>query len=167
MSKWYVAQTHPHAEEKAFAHLNRQGFRAYLPRYRKSRRHARRVETVKAPLFPGYLFVKLDIAEERWRPIKSTVGVARFICDGDRPVPVPAGVVEDIQAREGEEGLLDVTDPSPWMPGETVQVVDGPFTGQVGWFQKLADRDRIMVLLDMLGRKVSMPVKRAALTSYQ
>lgn len=167
MTRWYVVQTHPNAEAKALAHLNRQGFRAYLPRYRKSRRHARKVEIVKAPLFPGYMFVELDVTTEQWRPIRSTVGVTRLICNGDTPVPVPAGIVEDIVARETEDGLLDVTDPSPWKPGDTVQVIDGPMTGQVGWFQKLADKDRIMVLLELLGRQVAMPVKRAAVVSYQ
>lgn len=167
MTRWYVVQTHPNAEAKALAHLKRQGFRAYLPRYRKSRRHARKVEIVKAPLFPGYMFVELDVTTEQWRPIRSTVGVTRLICNGDTPVPVPAGIVEDIVARETEDGLLDVTDPSPWKPGDTVQVIDGPMTGQVGWFQKLADKDRIMVLLELLGRQVAMPVKRAAVVSYQ
>ena len=167
MSRWYVAQTHPHAEEKAFAHLQRQGFRAYLPRYRKSRRHARKVDIVRAPLFPGYLFVRLDVTAERWRPIRSTVGVMRLICDGDTPVAVPEGIVEDIIAKESEEGLLEITDPAPWKPGDTVEVIHGPLTGQVGWFQRLADKDRIMVLLELLGRKVAMPVKRAAVVSYQ
>jgi len=167
MTKWYVAQTHPHAEQRAFAHLKRQGFRPYLPRYRKSRRHARKVESVLAPLFPGYLFIRLDVSAEQWRPIRSTVGIARLICEGDTPVAVPSGIVEDIMAREDAEGLLDVTDPSPWKPGDTVEVIDGPLTGQIGWFQKLADKDRIMVLLELLGRKVAMPVKRAAVVSYQ
>ena len=61
MAEWYVAQTHPNAEEKAFSHLERQGFRAYLPRYRKSRRHARKVELIRAPLFPGYPVLRSSI----------------------------------------------------------------------------------------------------------
>jgi transcriptional antiterminator RfaH len=40
-ARWYVAQTQPNAEAKAVAHLNRQGFGTYLPRYLKRRRHAR------------------------------------------------------------------------------------------------------------------------------
>lgn len=167
MSQWYVAQTHPHAEEKAFGHLKRQGFRAYLPRYQKSRRHARKVELVRAPLFPGYLFINLDVSSERWRPIKSTVGIARLICVGDKPLAVPEGIVEDIMSKESDDGLLEVMDPSPWAPGDTVQVTDGPLKGQVGWFQKLTDKDRVMVLLELLGRTVAMPVKRAAVSSFQ
>jgi transcriptional antiterminator RfaH len=60
---WYVVQTHPHAENKAAAHLQRQGFATYLPRYLKRRRHARRTEAIAAPLFPRYLFVALVKAQ--------------------------------------------------------------------------------------------------------
>ena len=56
--QWYVAQTQANAENKAVAHLARQGFATYLPRYLKRRSHARRVDVVAAPLFPRYLFVR-------------------------------------------------------------------------------------------------------------
>jgi transcriptional antiterminator RfaH len=71
---WYVVHTHPHAEAKAAAHLERQGYSTYLPRYLKCRRHARRIEIVPAPLFPRYLFVTIDRLRQRWRSIQSTVG---------------------------------------------------------------------------------------------
>ena len=85
--RWFVAHTHPHAEGKATTHLNRQGFGIYFPRYLKRRRHARRIETVAAPLFPRYLFVAIDLNIQRWRSIYSTVGVSRLVCNGDDPTP--------------------------------------------------------------------------------
>ena len=48
--------THPHAEAKALEHLLRQGYSAYLPRYRTQVSRARRRQTVTRPLFPRYLF---------------------------------------------------------------------------------------------------------------
>ena len=63
--RWYVVQTHPHAEQKASLNLARQGYGVYLPRYLKRRRHARRVETVAAPLFPRYMFVAVDRAVQQ------------------------------------------------------------------------------------------------------
>lgn len=155
MERWYVAQTHPHAEGQARAHLTRQGYRAYLPVYRKLRRHARRTDTVSAPLFPGYLFVWMDVAATRWRAIRSTLGVRRLICHGDDPIPVPAGVVEDIRAKEGPDGLVPLAEPAPFTPGEAVTVTGGPLRDQSGWFQRMADRERVVVLLTMLGRPMS------------
>src|SRR5687767_7204804 len=102
--RWYVAQTHAHAEKKAAVHLQRQGFEIYLPRYRKRRRHARRVETVTAPLFPRYLFVAVDIGAQRWRSIQSTFGVLRLVCNGDEPAAVADLVVNALRGREDQDG---------------------------------------------------------------
>ena len=54
--RWFVVQSQPNAEMKAVSHLARQGFAAYLPRYKKRRRHARRVEMVAASHFFGVFF---------------------------------------------------------------------------------------------------------------
>ena len=110
--RWFVAHTHPHAEAKATAHLNRQGFDIYFPRYLKRRRHARRIETVAAPLFPRYLFVAIDLNVQRWRSIYSTVGVSRLVCNGDDPTPVPDGIVEALKQREDAERLYQAGFPA-------------------------------------------------------
>src|ERR1700755_204170 len=98
-TNWYVVQTQANGEFRAAENLRRQGFEVYLPRYLKRRRHARRVETVAAPLFPSYLFVAIDMATQRWLSIQSTVGVARLVCDGDRPAAVPPHVIETLKSN--------------------------------------------------------------------
>jgi transcriptional antiterminator RfaH len=158
---WYVVHTHAHAETRALRHLSRQGYVAYLPRFAKWRRHARRYERVLRPLFPRYLFVALDVLDQRWRPVLSTVGVRDLLRLGERPVPVPDGLVEAIQTRE-RQGVLD-GDPAVagLAEGDEVRVVSGPFADLVGRFCGMADEQRVMVLLDLLGRPV-----RTCLTSH-
>lgn len=162
MERWYVAETHPQSEARALEHLARQGYAAYLPRYLKRRRHARRTDTVRAPLFPGYLFVFMDVARTRWRAIRSTIGVRHFICVGEKPLAVPPGVVEDIRAREDEGGLVPVAPPVPFQPGEEVRVTAGALREQVGWFQRVTDRERVVILLSLLGRQVPIVVPLGA-----
>ena len=99
MTGWIVVHTHVHAETKAEHHLLRQGYEVYLPRYNKTRRHARRLETVIRPLFPGYLFVGFDSDETCWRPIQSTIGVRHLIRAGDRPVLAPDWIVDGLRGR--------------------------------------------------------------------
>src|SRR6516165_5154399 len=115
--RWFVAHTHPHAEAKATAHLNRQGFEIYFPRYLKRRRHARRVETVAAPLFPRYMFVALDLATRQWWSIRSTFGVADLVYNGEQPAPVPSSIIEDLKAREDEHGLVELPRKSQFVSG--------------------------------------------------
>ena len=153
-SRWYVVQTQPHAERKAIGHLVRQGFAAYLPRYLKRRRHARKIETVAAPLFPRYLFVAVDMETQRWRSIHSTFGVSRLVCNGDEPAPVPEAVVAELQSRVDAQGFVRLERRPQFVPGEHVRIVDGVFADSLGLFEGMADRERVAILLDLLGRKV-------------
>ena len=152
--RWYVVQTHVHAENKAAAHLMRQGYSIYLPRYLKRRRHARRVEMVTAPLFPRYLFVAIDRTTQRWRSILSTVGVTQLVRHGDEPAAVPTGIVDALRGREDERGLIKLDQRPSFAPGAKVRVVEGVFSDCLGLFEGMADRDRVAILLDLLGRKV-------------
>src|SRR6266540_2027178 len=95
--RWFLAHTQPKGEQKAQLHLGAQGFRTYLPQIRKTIRHARKLRTIQAPLFPRYLFVILDLERDRWLSVRSTVGVSRLLTLQDgRPVPVPIGIVESL-----------------------------------------------------------------------
>jgi transcriptional antiterminator RfaH len=150
---WYVVETHPHAETKAEAHLRRQGFQTYLPRYRKKRSHARRREVILAPLFPRYLFVAMDTARQRWRAVQSTLGVARLVSFGDTPAPMRESVIEQIRGREGDDGLICFPPRSPFSHGDAVRVTNGPLESYLGFFEGITDSERVAVLLDILGRK--------------
>jgi transcriptional antiterminator RfaH len=164
-SRWYVVQTQTHAESKAVEHLARQGFGAYLPRYLKRRRHARKVELIAAPLFPRYLFVAVDLETQRWRAIHSTSGVSRLVCSGDEPAPVPPDVVTALRQREDTAGFVKLEQRPQFAPGERVRVVDGIFADTLGLFEGMADRDRVAILLDLLGRKVRILLDEGAITA--
>jgi transcriptional antiterminator RfaH len=151
---WYAVHTHPREEAKALGHLERQGYKAYLPRYAKKIRHARKTERVARPLFPRYLFVNLNIATEGWRSIRSTVGVAEIVCFGDQPTPLPLGVVEGIERQQDAEGFVQFADQSAFKRGDPVLVLSGPFSQQLGLCEGVTDNQRIAILLDLLGRKV-------------
>ncbi len=152
--RWFVAHTRANAEAKAVANLHRQGFDVYFPRYLKRRRHARKVETVAAPLFPRYLFVAVDLPAQRWRSIYSTVGIARLVCNGDEPAAVPDAVVAALRSREDAGGFIRLDSRPGFRPGEKVRVLDGAFSSCLGLFEGMAERERIAILLDLLGRKV-------------
>jgi transcriptional antiterminator RfaH len=154
VTEWCVVYTQPHAEARAAEQLRRQGYEAYLPRYRTWIRHARRRQMVLRPLFPRYLFAGLDRSVMRWRPIASTAGVADIVRVGDEPAPVPAGIIAAIREREAG-GDFDRTDPRCELRlGERVRVTQGAFTEMVGRLVELRDQDRIVVLLEWLGRTV-------------
>ncbi|MBR0896497.1 transcriptional activator RfaH [Bradyrhizobium tropiciagri] len=156
---WYVVQTHVNAEAKAACNLLRQGFEPYLPRYLKRRSHARKVDQVAAPLFPRYLFVRIDMQAQRWSSIQSTSGVARLVCNGSDPAPVARHVIASLKAREGAGGYVKLDERPRFSLGEKVRVSAGIFADSLGLFDGLADRDRVAILLDLLGRKVRVSIE--------
>jgi transcriptional antiterminator RfaH len=150
--RWYVARTLPQRELQAAQQLTNQDFRVFVPRYWKNRRHARKVETVSAPLFPRYIFTILDLTRERWRSINGTLGVERLLMSAGEPQPVPQGVVES---------LIDAADPGGTMQfhfhlkeGQTIRVTAGPFAELIGQLERLDDNGRVRVLLEMMGGTV-------------
>jgi len=159
---WYAVYTRPRAEDTALDNLLRQGYCGYLPRYRTAVSHARRRHMVSRPLFPRYLFAGVDRKSMPWRPILSTIGVSGVVRAGDAPVPVPDGLLAALRAQEAE-GLFDrIGARRPLNVGELVRVTVGAFREMVGQLIELRDQDRIVVLLELLGRQVRAQLESAA-----
>lgn len=161
---WYVVHAHPREEFKALSHLRRQNYQVYLPRYAKMIRHARKSERVIRPFFPRYLFVRLDLAINGWRAIRSTVGVNDIVCFGEQPAPLPAGVIDALEGQESE-GLIEVTNKNAIKPGDNVVVLEGPFARQIGLCVSVSDQERVAILLDLLGRKVRVLMNTDVVTA--
>lgn len=148
--RWYVAETAPRKEQLAVAHLERQAFRSFCPRFRKTRRHARRLDEILAPVFPGYVFVRFDRDRDPWLSINGTFGIKQLV--GPRPSqpqPVPECVMGVLLAR-CVNGVVSSVAPE-LQPGQTVRLLAGPFADQIATVERLDERDRVFVLLKFLG----------------
>lgn len=160
--RWYVVRTQPHREAQAARQLENQAFRVFLPRFLKSRRHARKFETVLAPLFPRYLFIVLDLSRDRWRSVNGTFGVDRLLMRAGEPEAVPRGLVE--QLSEGAEASGGVTRRGSALKiGDSIRVTAGPFAELLGTLERLDDHQRVRVLLDILGGKIPVLLSGAVI----
>ena len=142
------------AEARAEDQLNRQAFRTFQPKRHKTVRHARRLSTVEASFFPRYLFIVLDSSRHRWRSVNGTFGVSRLLMRGDKPHPVPHGIVEALIAAADVRGILQLA--SKLQVGGPVRLMAGPFAEQLAILEELDDSGRVRVLLDILGRRVTI-----------
>ena len=141
--RWYVVQTQANAENKAVAHLGRLGFATYLPRYLKRRRHARRVDTVAAPLFPRYLFAEIDMGVQRWRSIGSTVGVSRLVKSGRLAGARSRRRDQRAQAPRKHVRFVQLDQHSKFKAGDHVRVVEGAFCDCLGIYDGMSDHERV------------------------
>ncbi len=165
MKQWYAVQTRARGEQLTRLNLERQGFEAYLPRYLKRRSHARRTVWVKAPLFPRYLFVRMDAQATAWRVINSTIGAQNIVCFDGRPAAMPEGIIEAIVAREDDIGMVHAGPNIPFKSGAEVRVMGGAMAEQVGLFDCAVDEERVYILFNLLGRQVRVKVSCAQLTA--
>lgn len=105
------------------------------------------------PLYPTYLLVNL--VQPQWHQISKTPHVIRIIMSGDRPAPLPDSVVADLRKRE-RDGIVRLPRAPRLRPGQEVRIIGGSFEGRLGLYQGQSGRDRERVLLEFLGRQVSV-----------
>ncbi len=152
---WYLVHTKPRQEDVALANLQRQGYECYLPQMRIERIRRRKAEIATEPMFPRYLFVRLDSSDQgkSWSPIRSTLGVSQLVHFGARAAKVDDALVDLLRQRE-QAMPLDAM----FHTGDSVIITDGPFAGIEAIYQT-ADADRrAFILLEILAKPVSMHI---------
>lgn len=151
MEHWYAVQTKARLEKVVVENLRRQLYQAFLPLMSTQKRRAGRWRSAVEPLFPGYVFVCLDLSRDNAAPIRSTRGAIGLVCFGGAPRPVPAALMDaliDVQAS----GADPVEFSKVFDKGDKVCLVDGPFTGLNAIVDASSGFERVAVLIEMLGR---------------
>lgn len=157
---WAAAMLQPRREQLALFSLGQAGFEIYAPRI-KERRNGRPALT--SLLFVNYCFVRIV---DRWLNAHWAPGVVRIVCNGDRPAAVPDRVIDELRARQGRDGLVRLPPPPPALAfGDPVRIRGGPLVGLHGLFAGMAPHDRVLVLLDLLGRQRSISIPTADVVS--
>jgi transcription elongation factor/antiterminator RfaH len=153
-TRWFVVSTKARREQFAQQQLGRRGVESFLPRILEPARL--RVQPLIAPLFPGYLFVHIDL-DEQYFDVVWTPGVRKFVGFGALPCPVEEAVIEFLRARAGREGIVVAT--PVYKPGDVVRITHGPLEGLVGIIENPGGgRGRVRVLMEMLRRQTRVEV---------
>lgn len=160
--QWYLVYAKPRQETVARLNLERQGYEVYLPLVRQSRRHKGHMISIVAPMFPRYLFVRLNRETHDWGPIRSTFGVVSIVRFGQDAAVVPDDLVVLLRARQDEQGI-QVLPLEQYQQGARVRIVAGGFAGYEGIFVARSARDRVTVLLQVLGRHTRASVDLGAI----
>ena len=157
---WCVAHTHPLKEGVAKQHLLEQGYAVYLPQFKKTRRHARKVEEVLKPLFPRYLFIGIDIENTQWRRLNSTRGISYLLMNNDiTPARISTQLINQLKAQEVSNEIVSVASLIHFTKKDKVRILEGAFKDQVAVFEAFDDKARVQLLLNFMGRemKVTLP----------
>ena len=153
---WFLAQFKPNSHNIAERNLTRQGFRTFLPMQEETKRARGKFITQMRPLFPGYLFVALDMLQGGWRAVNSTYGLTRLVSLGKEPTPVPLDLVSQLMLRCDREGKL--LPPKLLKPGDQVTLTKGPFADFVAKVESIAPERRVWVLMEIMGTQTRVAV---------
>jgi len=157
-SSWFVVQTQAGKERLAAAHLGRQGFETLFPQLWRSVRRSRKSVNVLKPMFPGYVFVNVDMERMRWRAINSTVGVSKLVRFGEKPAALPLELIQTLSSNIGEDGAV-VFD-YDLKQGDHIRVMSGAFSDWLGRIIEMTDTDRVKVLFGMMTRQVEVTLPK-------
>lgn len=163
---WYLVYTKPRNESVAEEHLNRQGFTTYLPRLHVTRKHRGKLVGRIEAMFPRYLFISLDTETDNWAPIRSTIGVSSLVRFGNLPTVVPDELIEVLMEREDASGVLTLEAPD-FKTGESVRIFEGPFKDYEAVFLAKNSNERVVVLLEILGKESRISINPGYLSKSQ
>ncbi len=160
-ARWYVVHTYSGHENRVATtlkqrieseHLENKIFDVLVPTQEKIEIRSGRKEQVKEKIFPGYLLVKMILDDETWLAVRTTQGVTSFIGMGSKPTPISNAEVASIVKFAQQGG--QPTYKQVFNDGDTVKIVDGPFTEFIGKVDNVdKERGKVRVLVSIFGRE--------------
>ena len=156
MKNWYLIKTKPRQEKIAIQNLENQGYEVFCP--------MAKINNLSVVLFPSYLFAQLNDKTQNWSPINSTKGVSHFVKFGWNFAKVPTSVIEYIKTNQHitTDKLKNL---NKFKPGDKVQISDGPFKNWMAIFKCYKSDERVILLMDLLGREQSLYIKEELVTA--
>lgn len=159
--RWYAIQCKGGESFRAAEHLGNQGYEVFHPVLEVQKKRRGRLEWIAEPLFPYYLFIRLDRLASNWRPIRSTRGVLKLVSFGNEPLAVDDALIElllDNASIRPEETRAN----RYFRAGESVEITEGPFRDLQAVFESQRGEERAIVLLNMLHKqqRLEMPVSQ-------
>jgi len=157
--KWYAAYTCVRHEKRVAEQMEQRQIPSFLPLYRALHRWKDRRKEIELAIFPGYVFVQIDL-QHRLRVLEIP-GVVSLVSFQGRPAPLPPQEIEKL--RQGAAGRVRM-EPHPYLQaGHRVRVRSGPVAGLEGILVRRKEGARIVVSVDILMRAVAVEVDEADL----
>lgn len=155
--RWYALYTCARHEKRVAEQIERRRFSCFLPLYRSVRRWKDRRKELDLALFPGYVFVRMSLANKL--RVLELPGVVQFVSFNGKPAALPPEEIEALRDRLSHRARIE---PHPYLrTGRKVRVRSGPFEGLEGVIVRRKDRCRLIFSIDLIQRSLAIELDEA------
>ncbi|MDG2366079.1 MAG: UpxY family transcription antiterminator [Candidatus Marinimicrobia bacterium] len=153
--KWIAVRSKPKSEKIVSIELSKKNIESFLPIVKKRQQWSDRKKWVEFPLFPSYLFAKIELKDSIY--ILNTHGVSTIVKFGDRVITIDDKVVNSIKlALKGEYDLHPM---KYFTIGDRVSVIDGPMKGAIGIVEtKNKNKNRLVIKIEALEQAIAVHI---------
>lgn len=151
---WYALQTYPRHEKRVCTDLGLRAMESLLPLYKTVHRWKNGCKVrVELPLFPGYLFVRIN-PRERYK-VLSLTGAVSIVGSAGGPWPLPDDEIERLRASMHASKF----EPHPYLAiGQKVRIKSGPLANMTGFLVRDSGSLRVVLSVDMIRQSAAVEV---------
>ena len=161
---WSAVSLKPNQANKAEANLSQQGFNYICPKIKVTKRQKNKFINKTELLFPGYLFVEIDIVNGDVYKVLSTYGVSSIIRFGSEIGVVPEEFMSALLASSDLKNNLHA---ETLMPGRQVKITKGPLAGLIGKLSQVDTSTRVKCLFNLMSGNVIASVLKEDIIAVQ
>lgn len=156
---WFALLTRSNFEQTVYKSIVNKKVEAFLPTIKRKSIRKDRNLMIKAPLFPGYVFVKSSFEASDQLVILKTIGAVRLLGNQAGPVPVPQSQVESLKIITNANMDLITGSSIRLSKGDLVMILQGPMAGARGEFSRYKGKGRVAIKIDLLGQYAGVDVE--------
>jgi transcriptional antiterminator RfaH len=164
VKNWLVVQIKPNSYDLAVRNLERQGFETFLPKMKATIKKENKFINKDVLVFPGYIFVGVDLQNSDWTKINSTYGVLKVLVLNNKPCKISNDVI--LVLKNNYEANITPIIKESLQKGDFIKFNSGPFVDLIASIENVDETNRISVLLDAMGGKRRLRLQQTGKLKY-
>ena len=162
---WIIARNKPNQDKIALINLERQNFEFFQPTFKTISRIQNKFKGIIKPVFPGYIFIAINLEEKNWHTINNTRGISSILVFGNEIPLIRCELIKELKYRFSSDKTPEAAD--PFKIGMNAEIKNGPFAKLIGKIDKMDTEQRIWILLDILGTQTRISINKLNLIIHK
>jgi transcription antitermination factor NusG len=154
---WFAVQTRPRHEKKVTSELQEKGVESFLPLITATHQWSDRRRIVETPLFPQYVFVRIEQSTNARISVLRTNGVTNFVGTRGVGTPIPTDQIERVKTVIVRE--IGFTTHAFLNVGSQVRIRGGALDGLQGILTAVNGDQTLVVSVDLIQRSLAIRIK--------